>query len=355
MIAGGPGPRRPPVAAIAVAVVPALAVVGLLLLRAGDSGGGSASGQSDPFATRPAASASWPPPGGSGVPGATAVSGGSSLPPSPSASGHVYGPSWTLVGAGDIADCHTDDDSETAALIDSIPGTVFTAGDNVYPDGSAEQFAKCYDPAWGRFRDRTRPAVGDHEYDTPGAAGYFDYFGEAAGPRGLGYYDYDVGPWQVVVLNTRCGRVPGGCGPDSPQAVWLRQALTARRSACVVAISGHPRFSSGYHGSNASVRHLYKILYDEGVELLVSGHDHDYERLAPADPEGFGDDERGVRQFVVGTGGKSLRRMQDGLPLTETFAEAYGVLRLTLFEGGYGWDFITIRGESIDSGQASCH
>ncbi len=278
----------------------------------------------------------------------------SALRTSPSPSGAAT--TWTLIGAGDIADCDVDDDAETARLVESIPGAVFTAGDNAYPHGSARDFADCFEPTWGRFRERIRPAIGDHEYLTIGAAGYFDYFGAAAGLRGLGYYSYELGPWLVVVLNTNCDEVPGGCGPDSPQVTWLRGELVGSGASCAVAVSAHPRFSSGFHGNNLEIRHLFDVLYEERAELLLSGHDHDYERLAPSDPEGFADARRGVRQFVVGTGGHDLRGFGEREPISEFRAEStFGVLHLTLADRGYRWAFLDEHGRALDTGGDSCH
>lgn len=158
-----------------------------------------------------------------------------------------------LVGAGDIVTCRGTDDEATAALLDAIGGTVFTAGDSVYSDGTSEEFANCYEPSWGRHKARTRPAVGNHEYHTPGAAGYFAYFGEAAGDPSKGYYSYDLGAWHIVVINSNCDEI-GGCEPGSPQEQWLRADLAAHPTACTLAYWHHPLFSSGQHGSDTAVR-----------------------------------------------------------------------------------------------------
>lgn len=261
---------------------------------------------------------------------------------------------WTLVGAGDIAHCDVTGDEATAELIAEIDGTVFTAGDNAYPHGTAEDFENCFGPSWGQFLDRIRPALGTHEYDTNDAAAYFEYFGAAAGAPGLGYYSYDLGPWHVVVLNTNCGEVPGGCEERSPQTMWLRQDLIDAGARCTVVISGHPRFSSGVHGDNTRLRHLFHVLHDERVELFVSGHDHNYERIAPLDPEGFVDQDRGVRQFVVGTGGRSLRAIGEPRPGSEKALVEYGVLRLTLHPDRYEWAFIATDHDVIDEGEGDC-
>jgi hypothetical protein len=205
-------------------------------------------------------------------------------------------PGTNLVAAGDVASCRSRGDEATAALVARLPGTVAVLGDSVYEVGSDEEYRRCYAPSWGRFKGRTRPAVGNHEYGTPGAAGYFRYFGAAAGPSGRGYYAYRLGSWQVVVLNTNCAAA-GGCGAGSPQERWLRAELARSRGRCVLAYGHHPRLSSGFHGPDTSIDRLWRALAAGGAELYLAGHDHHYERFAPV---------RGVRQFVVGTGGRRL-------------------------------------------------
>ena len=211
----------------------------------------------------------------------------------------------SLVAVGDIAQC-PGNAAITAALVDGLPGTIAALGDTVYENGTPEEYATCYEPTWGRHKARTRPAVGNHEYRTPGASGYFSYFGAAAGEPGKGYYSYTLGAWHVVALNTNCAEI-GGCEPGSAQERWLRADLAAHPARCTVAYMHHPAFSSGNtHGGSPSVRPLLRALQDEGVELILSGHDHDYERFAPQTVEGAAN-PAGVRQFVVGTGGASLR------------------------------------------------
>lgn len=261
-----------------------------------------------------------------------------------------------LVGAGDIADCKAIEPAEaTARLLDTIPGTVFTLGDNAYPDGTARQFADCYEPTWGRHRARTRPAVGNHDYHSPRADPYFAYFGAAAGEPGKGYYSYDVGEWHAVVLNSNCDEVD--CRSGSPQERWLRADLAAHHTACSLAYWHHPRFSSGPHGSAAEMAPLWQALYDAGVELAVGGHDHDYERFAPQDAAGRLDRARGVRQFVVGTGGRNAYRFSGSEPYSEVRAsDIFGVLKLTLFPSRYDWEFVSVAGQTFaDSGSEVCH
>jgi hypothetical protein len=208
-----------------------------------------------------------------------------------------------LVGAGDIAGCGQTGDTATANLLAGIAGTVFTAGDNVYNDGSATQFTNCYQPTWGQFKSRTLPTPGNHDYMTPNAAGYFGYFGAAAGPSGRGYYDTTVGAWHVISLNSNCSFV-GGCGAGSPQEQWLRGVLQASSAPCTVAIMHHAWFNSGAnHGSDPEVQPLWQALYDNGADVVVNGHEHVYERFGPQTPSGQADAVFGLRQFTVGTGG----------------------------------------------------
>jgi hypothetical protein len=265
-------------------------------------------------------------------------------------------PVAVLVGAGDIAGCETLAGAlATARLLDAIPGTVFTVGDHAYPDGTAPEFAECYTPTWGRHRARTRPAVGNHDYETRSAAPYFAYFGAAAGEPGKGYYSYDLGAWHVVVLNSNCREV--GCEAGSPQERWLRADLAAHPSACSLAYWHHPRYSSGPHGPEARMAPLWQALHEAGVELAISGHDHLYERFAPQDAAGRLDRARGVRQFVVGTGGRSGYRFHGAQDHSEMRATGvFGVLKLTLAPGRYAWEFVPVAGHSFtDAGGEDCH
>ncbi len=266
-----------------------------------------------------------------------------------------------IVAAGDIADCRGEGDEATAKLVDGIDGsTVLTLGDNAYPEGSAEDFEECYDSAWGRFKDRTKPSPGNHEYDTEGAQGYFDYFGKAAGDPDRGYYSFNLGQWHIVALNSNCEEVPGGCEEASPQLGWLKADLAANDDKkCTLAYMHHPRFSSGKeHGDTHYVRPLWEALYEAGAEVVLSGHEHNYERFAPQDPEGRADPRRGIREFVVGTGGG-----KGHYPISEPIAnsevhndETYGVLKLTLRPKSYEWRFVPEEGETFsDSGSARCY
>ncbi len=262
-----------------------------------------------------------------------------------------------LVGAGDIADCRSDGDEKTAALLDRIEGTVFTLGDNVYGSGTGAEFMLCYTPSWGRHRQRTRPAAGNHDYRTSGAAGYYGYFGEAAGDRTRGFYSYDLGAWHVVVLNSNCNRVPGGCVAGSAQERWLREDLAAHPAACTVAMWHHPRFSSSKHGDTVAMTDLWRTLFESGVDVALAGHDHDYERFAPMDGDGRPDPKHGIRSFVVGTGGKSHYEFEKIHETSEVRnADTFGVLKLTLHPHSYDWEFVPVEGATFrDSGTGTCH
>jgi hypothetical protein len=259
-----------------------------------------------------------------------------------------------LVGAGDIAACDSDGDEKTAALLDRIEGTVFTLGDNVYPAGTPKEFAQCYEPTWGRHRKRTRPAPGNHDYGTAGAAGYFAYFGAAAGDPSKGYYSYDLGRWHVVVLNSNCPEV--GCAAGAAQEQWLRQDLASHPAPCTVAMWHHPRFSSAAHGDLPIMGALWRALVDGGVDVALAGHDHDYERFAPMDGVGKADPARGMRSFVVGTGGRSFYTFEKVHATSEVRnGNTYGVLKLTLHPTSYDWEFVPVEGGTFrDSGSASC-
>jgi hypothetical protein len=262
-----------------------------------------------------------------------------------------------LVGAGDIADCRDLSGAEaTAKLLEQIPGTVMAVGDLAYPDGSRENF-ECYKRTWGRVKARTRPAPGNHEFHAAGATPYFEYFGAAAGELHKGYYSYDLGTWHIVVLNSECADV-GGCQAGSRQEKWLRADLAAHPAACTLAYWHRPLFSSGSaHGNDLSVKPLWQALYDAHADVVVSGHDHDYERFAPQNADGRADPARGIREFVVGTGGKNQRPFGAIVRGSEKRnADAFGVLKLTLHRGSYDWQFIPQAGKTFaDSGSDACH
>lgn len=258
----------------------------------------------------------------------------------------------TFVGAGDIARCNTQNDEATAALLDAIPGTVFTLGDNVYENGTATEFANCYDPSWGRHKSRTKPVAGNHDYHTSDAAGYFDYFGDAAGPRGKGYYSFDLGGWHIIVLNSNIPRTA-----TSEQVAWLRADLSASTTHCTMALWHHPRFSSGRDGNSATQQPFWDVLYELNADLVLVAHDHNYERFAPQTPTGVADPTRGIRQFVVGTGGTNLNELSTIRANSEVRDNTtWGVIKLDLAPNGYSWSYITTpSGAVVDSGSGTCH
>ena len=256
-----------------------------------------------------------------------------------------------LAGAGDIADCDRADDEATAALLDRIPGTVFTAGDNAYPDGTLEQYRTCYDPTWGRHKARTRPTSGNH--DTP--ADYYTYFGPSAGNPGEGYYSYDLGAWHIVALNSNIPVDPG-----SAQERWLRQDLAANPRTCTLLYWHHPRFSSGTVASSTRLQPLWQVLSDADADVVVTGHSHTYERFAPLGDDGTLEPLEGTRQFVVGTGGGQA---MDAFATIEANSEVRnndtrGVLVLILYPARYEWRFLPAGGAGgtfSDVGSGDCH
>jgi hypothetical protein len=266
--------------------------------------------------------------------------------------------SAVLIGAADI--CHSGDSKAnayaTAALIVSRPtDVVFTAGDNSNETGSEADYEDCVAPTWGVFRDRTFPAPGNHDYDTAGAEPYYDFYPQAAGPAGLGWYSYDLAnDWHVIVLNAICDAV-GGCGAGSPQETWLRSDLAAHEGKHFIAIWHIPAFSSGSaHGNNSDYLAWWQDLYAAHARIVINGHDHDYERFAPQSPSGVAD-PNGIREFVVGTGGSSLSPFGTIQPNSEARnSGTYGVLELTLRADGYQWQFIPVAGGTFaDSGMTT--
>ena len=261
-----------------------------------------------------------------------------------------------IVGAGDIATCGGEADEATARLLDGIEGTVVTLGDTVDSDGSAEELTACYGPTWGRHLARTRPSPGNHDYETPGAAGYFGYFGAAAGDPAEGWYSYDLGGWHVVALNSNCALV-GGCGADSPQGRWLAADLAASPARCTLAYWHHPRFTAGQDGDALAMAALWAMLHAAGAEVVLSGHTHAYERYAPLDGAGELDTARGIRQLVAGTGGNVLHPIHEPREHSEVTDDGtHGVIRLTLGEGWYEWAFVPVEGATFsDAGTGACH
>jgi hypothetical protein len=252
-----------------------------------------------------------------------------------------------LVGAGNISTCTNDKDELTAQLLDNIPGTVFTAGDNVYDEGTYQEFIDCYGPTWGRHKDRTYPTPGKQEYDTQDASGYFQYFNNIPS-----YYAYDLGNWRIYALNSEAS-----VGENSKQAKWLKIDLATHPSQCVLAYWNTPRWSSGEkHGSNPDMQVLWQILYESGAELVINGLEQNYERFERMNPAGQ-PDPNGVREIVVGTGGADLDGFGPSLPTSEVRDNStYGVLKLTLRTSSYDWQFVAVDGSTFtDSGNTACH
>jgi hypothetical protein len=290
------------------------------------------------------------------------------------------GGSVTVMAAGDIscgatsrgAKCKQMETSDL--LVDGAPAAVLPLGDVQYECGEIADFDRSYNPSWGRVKDVTRPAIGNHEYSTlssnsncasnvKGAPGYWTYFGDASTPLQpgcrvscKGYYSFDVGAWHLIALNSNCSQA-GGCGPTSPQGKWLASDLTAHQNACTLAYFHHPRFSSGGIGNNTSTDTLWQPLYNAGVNVILVGHDHNYERFAPQNPGGALDNAFGIRQFVVGTGGRNTSSMGSRKANSEVFnTGTFGVLEMTLSSSSYSWRFIPIAGQSFtDVGSGNCH
>lgn len=259
--------------------------------------------------------------------------------------------SVVFVGAGDIATSGSGD-SQTASLLDGIQGTVFTLGDNAYPNGAAGDYSTYYAPTWGRHKARTHPVPGNHEYMTLGASAYFDYFGAAAGDPAKGYYSYDLGGWHIIALNSNLAANAG-----APMEQWLRADLATSQAQCTLAYWHHPRFSSGTtHGDAVLMTDLWKALYDYGAEIVLSGHEHNYERFGPQTAAGASDPSKGIREFVVGTGGASGYTFGAARPNSEVrYTATPGVLKLTLYPDRYDWQFLPTSGSFRDSGSGSCH
>jgi hypothetical protein len=252
-------------------------------------------------------------------------------------------------------------------VVAAAPQAVLVLGDVQYECGEASDFTSFYDPSWGRVKDRTHPAVGNHEYRTStdpahdcygnpaGAQAYFDYFGAAAGQMGKGYYSFDLGAWHLIALNSNCSKA-GGCGVGSAQERWLRADLAAYPTACTLAYWHHPLYSSGGRATTAT-KALYQALYDFNADLILTGHDHTYERFAPQNATGGRDDARGIREFVVGTGGRNLTSWATIAANSQVRNNStFGVLKLTLHPRSYDWVFVPIAGQSFsDSGSTACH
>lgn len=269
---------------------------------------------------------------------------------------------WTdevrIVAAGDIADCRrvapeSSGAARTAVLVAATDAAVLTIGDNTYPVGALAEFADCFGATWGRFGSRLRPSPGNHDYQTPGAAGYFAYFGERAGPGQRGYYSFDVGGWHIISMNSAVDAKSG-----SVQYRWLLEDLaSSSKTLCTLVFWHHPVYSSGPHGNDPRMRDALAALHAAGADILLVGHDHVYERLAPHDAAGESDPARGIRSFTVGTGGAPLYEFKALHPRSELRdASTHGILRLALGGGIYRWEFLPVGGgPPRDRGQGECH
>jgi acid phosphatase type 7 len=274
-----------------------------------------------------------------------------------------------IVAAGDLVCGPTTEvgrpceHAAVAALVPSItPDAVLLLGDNQYESASLSEFNSVFDPVWGAHKSIIYPVAGNHEYGTAAAKGYFDYFNGVgvangrAGPRGKGYYSFDLGAWHIVVINSNCGKV-GGCNAGSPMEQWLRADLAANPAVCTLAAWHHPRYSSGRHGSIVNMKPIWQALYDYDADIVLSGHDHDYERFAPQNAAGVLDNARGLRQFVVGTGGKEHTGFPSIKPNSQQRDKtSFGLLKLTLHPTSYDWQFVPVPGQTLnDAGATSCH
>ena len=306
-----------------------------------------------------------------GVAGGTPRDGGDVLPPPAAASGDPV-----IAAAGDIA-CSPESSSfrkglgtssrcrqkhTSDLLVNGRFSAVLPLGDIQYECGTLSEFTRSYDLSWGRVKPITRPVPGNHEYGTPSgctpgrASGYFGYFGAAAGDPARGYYSYDLGAWHVVALNSNCSIV--SCSSSSAQVRWLRQDLAAHPALCTLAYWHHPRFTSGSNApGSSSVKPLYQALYDHGAEVVLAGHDHHYERFAPQDANGARNVARGLREFVVGTGGRNFHSLNSPRPNSEVRNNStFGILRLTLRPASYEWQFVPEAGKTFrDAGAQACH
>jgi hypothetical protein len=258
-------------------------------------------------------------------------------------------------GAGTATACRQRATSDLALAL--RPEAALLLGDLQYWDGALAKFQAVFDPTWGRLKAISHPAVGNHEYGTAGAGGYFGYFGAAAGPAGKGWYSFDLGGWHLVALNANCAAA-GGCGPGSPQLSWLAADLAAQAAtakACTLAFWHHPRFSSSAHGSDAAYASFWETLQSANADLVLVGHDHVYERFAPQDAAGVADPVTGIRELVVGTGGRDVYAFNAPQPNSEVRLSTFGVLSLALHSNGYRFGFVPLDGGPGDAGAGFCH
>jgi hypothetical protein len=263
---------------------------------------------------------------------------------------------YVLVAAGDICPVEPTNCAGTASLVEaSAPDVAVTLGDNQYSSGTLAEYLASYDREWGRFKDSTRPSPGNHEWKSAGAHGYRDYFGPSVLTNGGTWYSFDLGAWHVVSLDSQCESI-GGCGPGSPVHTWLQQDLATDSHACILAYWHKPRFSSGAnHGSDASSQPFWDLLRAEGAEIVLNGHEHNYERFTPQTPLGVASTS-GIRQFVVGTGGNCCYPFGPPIANSEVrITGTRGILELTLAATSYSWRFIAVGGAVLDAGSGACH
>jgi Calcineurin-like phosphoesterase len=255
-----------------------------------------------------------------------------------------------IVAAGDIGECGFGA-AKTAQQLDALPGILLALGDLAYMQGTAANFRDCYEPTWGRHMDRTRPVPGNHEYESLDASAFYDYFGGLAGPRGQGYYAFTAGSWRIIALNSELPATSG-----SPQALWLRTELETVRFPCTLAYWHRPLFSSGPNGSqrDATVVNFWRVLEEFGVDVVLNGHDHLYERFAPQDVDGR-PKTNGIRQFIAGTGGAHLYNVGAVKPNSEIRASVYGILSMSLSPNAYHWNFAAADNSFRDTGSGTCH
>jgi hypothetical protein len=267
----------------------------------------------------------------------------------------VFAPTNQLLAAGNVGYCPDDDDEATGALLGTLPGRILALGDLAYPQGTAADFANCFDPAWGMHKARIHPISGNHEWHEAGAQPYFDYFGTAAGTPGEGWYSFDLGNWHIVGVQGDCNEFEDGCAPDSEQGLWLQADLAANSKPCTLVFTHFPRFSSIF-GVDDTQLPFWQIFYQHGVDVVLTAHAHNYERYARQNPAGGAEPTRGIREFVIGTGGRDLSDPSVTLPNREVQqSDTFGVLRLALEDTSYAWQFHGVGpGSFTDAGSEEC-
>jgi acid phosphatase type 7 len=285
--------------------------------------------------------------------GMAACSSPSTSPSGPStpivALGGPTGATVTMLAVGDIGMCGSPGVAQTARLVAGLEGDLLLAGDIAYFQGTAANFRDCFNPSWGQFRSRWHPVPGNHEHESPGAAPYFAYFQEAAGPPGRGYYSFMAADWLILMLDSNIAATRG-----SPQWEFARAALEGQRTPCTMAVWHHPRFSSGPNGSHTFMTDMWELLETHRAEIIFSGHDHLYERFARMRSDGTADPVAGIRQFTAGTGGAELYNFVRARQNSEERITKFGVVRFTLRPAQVDWEFLGIDGSVSDPGLDTC-